>query len=88
MLAHTQSARGPQLPNAALVAFPEYATYEKMTVDATFPEVAEPLDGPVCQELARGGNRGRAGQAYNTLVAFGPEGNRLDFYRKIHLFDA
>src|SRR6476620_3579946 len=33
---------------AALVAFPEYATYEKKKVDATFPEVAEPLDGPVC----------------------------------------
>ncbi|GAB5080385.1 hypothetical protein ARTHROSP310_35320 [Arthrobacter sp. AD-310] len=31
---------------AALVAFPEYATYEKKKVDATFPAVAEPLDGP------------------------------------------
>lgn len=38
--------------SAALVAFPEYATYEKKKVDATFPEVAEPLDGPVCRELA------------------------------------
>ena len=38
---------------APLVAFPEYATtYEKKKVDATFPAVAEPLDGPVCQELA------------------------------------
>jgi predicted amidohydrolase len=31
---------------AALVAFPEYATYEKKKVDATFPAVAEPLEGP------------------------------------------
>jgi deaminated glutathione amidase len=86
---------------ATLVAFPEYATYEKKTVDATFPEVAEPLDGPVCQELARTARRHRIalvagvveaseepGQAYNTLVAFGPDGDRLAFYRKIHLFDA
>ncbi len=29
----------------------------------------------------------RAG-AYNTLVAFGPDGTRLAVYRKIHLFDA
>jgi hypothetical protein len=42
---------------AALVAFPEYATYEKKKVDATFPEVAEPLDGPVCQELSRTARR-------------------------------
>ena len=44
---------------ATLVAFPEYATYEKKKVDATFPEVAEPLDGPVCQELARTARRHR-----------------------------
>jgi predicted amidohydrolase len=28
------------------------------------------------------------GRAYNTLVAFGPDGGRLASYRKIHLFDA
>jgi hypothetical protein len=37
---------------AALVAFTEYATYEKKKVDVSFPAVAEPLDGPVCVELA------------------------------------
>ncbi|MDR6415590.1 carbon-nitrogen hydrolase family protein [Pseudarthrobacter sulfonivorans] len=86
---------------AGLVAFPEYATYEKKKVDATFPEVAEPLDGPVCQELAATARRHRIalvagvvetsedpGKAYNTLVAYGPDGGRLAFYRKIHLFDA
>jgi predicted amidohydrolase len=86
---------------AALVAFPEYATYEKKTVDATFPQVAEPLDDPVCQELAGIAHRYRIalvagvvetadepGKAYNTLLAFGPGGDRLAFYRKIHLFDA
>ncbi|WP_426976339.1 carbon-nitrogen hydrolase family protein [Pseudarthrobacter sp. O4] len=86
---------------ATLVAFPEYATYEKKTLDDTFPGVAEPLDGPICQELARTARRHRIalvagvvetseepGKAYNTLVAFGPDGNRLASYRKIHLFDA
>ena len=71
---------------AALVAFPEYATYEKKKVDATFPAVAEPLDGAVCRELAAIARRHRIalvagvvetsedpGKAYNTLVAFGPE---------------
>jgi predicted amidohydrolase len=89
------------LDGATLVAFPEYATYEKKKVDATFPELAEPLDGPVCQELANTARRHRIalvagvvetaeepGKAYNTLVAFGPDGGRLAFYRKIHLFDA
>jgi predicted amidohydrolase len=89
------------LAGATLVAFPEYATYEKKKVDATFPEVAEPLDGPVCHELANTARRHRIalvagvvetsdepGKAYNTLVAFGPDGGRLAFYRKIHLFDA
>jgi predicted amidohydrolase len=28
------------------------------------------------------------GRAYNTLVAFGPDGGRLASYRKIHFFDA
>jgi predicted amidohydrolase len=89
------------LDGATLVAFPEYATYEKKKVDATFPEMAEPLDGPVCRELAGIARRHRialvAGvvetseepdKAYNTLVAYGPDGGRLAFYRKLHLFDA
>jgi predicted amidohydrolase len=89
------------LDGATLVAFPEYATCEKKKVDATFLEVAEPLDGLVCRELASTACRHRIalvadvvetsdelGKAYNTLVAFGPDGGRLAFYRKIHLFDA
>lgn len=92
-----EAARG----GASLVAFPEYSTYEKKEVDGTFLEVAEPLDGPICHELSTIARRHRialvAGvveiadepfKAYNTLVAFGPEGDRLAFYRKIHLFDA
>ncbi|MCZ2401996.1 carbon-nitrogen hydrolase family protein [Paenarthrobacter sp. Z7-10] len=86
---------------ATLVVFPEYATYEKKKVDATFPLMAEPLDGPICQELASTARRHRialvAGvvesseepdKAFNTVVAFGPDGSLLARYRKIHLFDA
>jgi len=53
----------------------------------------------LCQELANTARRHRIalvagvvetadepGKAYNTLVAFGPDGARLAFYRKIHLF--
>ncbi|MDQ1052808.1 putative amidohydrolase [Arthrobacter sp. SORGH_AS 212] len=80
---------------AALVAFPEYATYEKKEVDATFPQVAEPLDGPVCRELAAIARRHRIapvtgvveaseepGKAYNTLAAFGSDGGPLASYRE------
>jgi predicted amidohydrolase len=86
---------------ARLVAFPEYATYEKKVVDASFPAAAEPLDGPVCSALAATAARhgvalvagvvetsGEPDRAYNTLVAFGPDGGLLAAYRKIHLFDA
>lgn len=86
---------------ARLLVLPEYATYEKKIVDATFPGVAEPLDGPICTALARSAARHRIalvagmveagdlpGQAYNTLVALDGTGRRLAAYRKIHLFDA
>lgn len=86
---------------ADLIAFPEYASYEKKMVDASFPQVAQPLDGPVCTELARIAGRHRIavvagvvesspdpGRAYNTLVAIDPDGHRLAAYRKVHLFDA
>ncbi|MBM6621934.1 carbon-nitrogen hydrolase family protein [Micrococcaceae bacterium RIT802] len=86
---------------ARLLVLPEYATYEKKAVDATFLDVAEPLDGPVCTELGRiaadhaialvagvveSGNE--PGRAFNTLVAFDARGRRLAAYRKVHLFDA
>jgi deaminated glutathione amidase len=86
---------------ARILVLPEYATYEKKVLDASFPEVAEPLDGPICSELSRVARAhgialvagvvetsDESGRAYNTLVAFGPDGGRLAAYRKIHLFDA
>jgi predicted amidohydrolase len=62
---------------------------------------AEPLDGPTCRRfgaLARklgihlllgsyNEKSDEAGRCYNTSVFFGPEGEILATYRKIHLFD-
>lgn len=86
---------------ARLLVLPEYATYEKKAVDATFLDVAEPVDGPICTELARIAvehsialvagmveSGDEPGRAFNTLVAFDAKGRRLATYRKIHLFDA
>lgn len=86
---------------ARLVAFPEYATYEKKMIDASFPLVAQPLGGEVGTALARiAGRHGIAlvaglveaspnpARAFNTLAAYGPDGTLLAAYRKVHLFDA
>lgn len=86
---------------ARVVVFPEYATYEKKRLDETFARAAQPLDGPVCAELAsiarRHGITLVAGvveaspvpdRPYNTLAAFSPDGSLAAAYRKIHLFDA
>ena len=62
---------------------------------------AEPLDGPTCARFAAlarelrvhlllGSFNERApepGRCFNTSVLFGPAGDRLAVYRKIHLFD-
>lgn len=94
-------ARRASADGAQLLVLPEYSTYEKKAVDATFVEVAEPLGGPVSTELARIAaehslalvagmieTADQPGKAFNTLVAFGSSGRILASYRKIHLFDA
>lgn len=86
---------------ARLLVLPEYATYEKQAIDASFVEAAEALDGPVCTELGRIAaahslplvagvteTGTQPGRAFNTLVAFTDTGEHLASYRKIHLFDA
>jgi deaminated glutathione amidase len=86
---------------AAVVLLPENFAY--MGEEAAKREVAESLEGsgPIVSALrdaARahqitliaGGLPERSGdpaRPYNTCAAFGPEGNLLARYRKIHLFD-
>ena len=64
-------------------------------------ENAEPLDGPTLSTMATLAREFRmtvlagsvleagapGGRTYNTSVLFGPDGQRLAVYRKIHLFD-
>lgn len=86
---------------ADLVVLPEYAMYEKRSVDATFAAAAQTIDGPFVSALAETASElGIAIVAgiveksdddprpYNTLVAIGPTGSVLARYRKIHLFDS
>lgn len=84
---------------AGLVALPEAFPFigpedEKL-------RVAETLDGPTCQRMAdlarelgiwllAGSVHERSpdpGRVYNTSVLYGPRGDRVAVYRKVHLFD-
>jgi len=84
---------------ARLVGLPENFSF--MGPDADRAENAEPLEGPTLSSMAalarelqltvlagsilEAGAPG--GRFFNTSTLFGPEGQRLAVYRKIHLFD-
>jgi predicted amidohydrolase len=84
---------------ARLVATPENTNY--LGPHDQKVRRAEPLDGPTCERfagLARelgihlllgsyNERRPDPGRCANTSVLFGPDGERLAVYRKIHLFD-
>ena len=84
---------------ARLVGLPE--NFSWMGPDAERAEAAEPLHGPTLSTLATlarelkitlvAGSipeRGSAdGRFFNSSALFGPDGQRLAVYRKIHLFD-
>jgi predicted amidohydrolase len=86
---------------AQLVLLPEYAMYEKKVVDASFATAAEPLDGPFGRSVSQLAERHKVSvvvgmverapdgdRPFNTLAAFGPDGDLVARYRKIHLFDS
>jgi predicted amidohydrolase len=93
-LVRTAAARG-----AALVATPENTNYLGPHAEKVLR--AEPLDGPTCQRFAAlarelgihlllGSFNEKApekGRCFNSSVLFGPRGERLGVYRKVHLFD-
>jgi predicted amidohydrolase len=90
---------------AKLVATPENTTFLGPQFHKV--ELAEPIDGPIAQRLARLADelsihllvgsvaeqrRNPDGsvdtqRCYNTSLLYGPNGDRLAVYRKIHLFD-
>ncbi|MCI0670746.1 MAG: carbon-nitrogen hydrolase family protein [Myxococcaceae bacterium] len=97
--AATRLVRRAASSGARLVGLPE--NFSWMGPDAERTAAAEPLQGPTLSrmaELARtlhvtvlagsiletGAPEGRL---FNTSVVFGPDGERLAVYRKMHLFD-
>lgn len=84
---------------ASLVGLPE--TFNWMGPEAEREAALEPLDGPTGARMASlARERGLhllagslleagapGGRAYNTSVLYGPDGERLAVYRKLHLFD-
>jgi predicted amidohydrolase len=84
---------------AAFVGLPE--NFSWMGPDAERPAAAEPLDGPTLSRMGQLARELKVallagsilepgapgGRLHNTSVLFGPEGQRLAAYRKIHLFD-
>ncbi|BCJ38255.1 hydrolase [Actinocatenispora thailandica] len=86
---------------ARLIVFPEYSMYATRALDTGILDSAEPIDGPFATKVAELARRYRIRVLYgmnealpgerrvaNTLLAFGPDGEPLARYRKVHLFDA
>ena len=84
---------------ASLVVFPEYSSYFTPTMGPDWITAAEAIDGPFATGLAAiatdlaatvvAGMLESAGQrAHNTVLAIGPDGQRVAVYRKMHLYDA
>lgn len=85
---------------AVLVATPENTPF--LGPHDQKVRLAEPLDGPTCRRFADLARElgihlllgsfaeaipGDEARCYNTSALFGPDGERLAVYRKIHLFD-
>ncbi|HLT20701.1 MAG TPA: carbon-nitrogen hydrolase family protein [Thermomicrobiales bacterium] len=84
---------------ARLVALPEYVNF--LGPREQHEEIAETIPGPITERFSAkakehgiyllGGSiherTGTPGKFYNTSVLYGPDGEMLARYRKIHLFD-
>ncbi|MFI9509311.1 carbon-nitrogen hydrolase family protein [Nocardia sp. NPDC052566] len=87
---------------AKVIVAPEYSMFAVTELDERVVAVAEPLTGPFATGLAQFAKElgvhlvagiveqvaPDARQIYNTLVAFGPDGELVARYRKVHLYDA
>lgn len=85
---------------AELVVFPEYSSYFSPTMDATWIEEAETIDGPFVQGLAALAaqhavhiaagivERTDGTRFSNTIAVVDPAGELVATSRKLHLYDA
>jgi predicted amidohydrolase len=86
---------------AELVVLPENSMYSNPDATADISAERESLDGPFAcavAQSAKGHNIAvivgmtevldDSHKAFNTVVAFGPDGERIGIYRKVHLYDA
>ncbi|MDX2055682.1 MAG: carbon-nitrogen hydrolase [Polyangiaceae bacterium] len=102
MLARTAGyVRKARARGAELVCLQELfaAPYFCQVEDARYFSLAEELNGPTCTHMAKLAQecsitlvvpffeRRAAGLYHNSLVVFGPEGQRLGMYRKMHIPD-
>jgi len=97
--AATRLVRQAASLGARLVGLPE--NFSWMGSEPERPSAAEPLEGPTLARMAELARERRitllagsvletgapGGRLYNTSVLFGPDGERLAVYRKMHLFD-
>ncbi len=97
--AATRLVRQAARLGARLVGLPE--NFAWMGSEADRPGAAESLEGPTLARMAQLARELRltllagsiletgapGGRVYNTSVLFGPQGERLAVYRKMHLFD-
>ncbi|TFD23283.1 carbon-nitrogen hydrolase family protein [Cryobacterium sp. TMS1-13-1] len=96
-----QTAQRAAAEGANLVVFPEYAMYEKKSVDASFAVAAEPVTGPFVRALAAIAvalhitlvagiveTNENDPRPFNTIVVLSPDGVLQAQYRKMHLFDS
>ncbi|MBA4607315.1 carbon-nitrogen hydrolase family protein [Aeromicrobium sp. Marseille-Q0843] len=92
-------ARLSDLDGPGLVVLPEATMHDFGPADHDLAAVAEPLDGPfvdlIAREAKRLGSTIVAGMfertddlPYNTLVVVAPDGDLAATYRKIHLYDS
>ena len=93
-LIHAAHAKG-----ARFIGLPE--TFSWLGPESERQQNAEPLDGPTLSKLSALAKELQStllagsvletgapgGRLYNTSVLFGPKGDKLGVYRKIHLFD-
>jgi predicted amidohydrolase len=86
---------------AELVVLPENSMYSNPDTTADISAERESLDGPFACAVAQSAKEHNIAvivgmtevlddshKAFNTVVAFGPDGERIGIYRKVHLYDA